>query len=139
LNVRQVVPFLGVADMQRSVQFYADGLGFTIKLRWEPDGQLRWCWMVLGGAAVMLQQFANNPLHGGRPEGTLGQGMSLYFICEDAVSLYRDFRAHGIDASEPQVGNGMWVTGVVDPDGYRLFFESDTDTPEETLLSQLKP
>jgi len=26
----------------------------------------------------------------------------------------------------------------LDPDGYRLFFESPTDTPEETKLSEVK-
>jgi hypothetical protein len=30
----------------------------------------------------------------------------------------------------------MWVTSLTDPDGYRLFFESDTDVPEETKLSE---
>jgi hypothetical protein len=29
----------------------------------------------------------------------------------------------------------MWVTGVTDPDGYRLFFESPTDAAEETRLA----
>lgn len=29
-NVQQAVPFFLVADMQRSVRFYVDGLGFTI-------------------------------------------------------------------------------------------------------------
>ena len=29
----------------------------------------------------------------------------------------------------------MWVTFLPDPDGYRLEFESSTDTPEETKLS----
>lgn len=45
--------------------------------------------------------------------------------------------SRGIEASEPQVGNNMWVTGLTDPDGYRLFFESATDVPEETKLSEL--
>jgi hypothetical protein len=29
----------------------------------------------------------------------------------------------------------MWVTSVSDPDGYELYFESPTDVPEETVLS----
>jgi len=29
----------------------------------------------------------------------------------------------------------MWVTSTVDPDGYKLDFESPTDAPEETELS----
>jgi hypothetical protein len=32
----------------------------------------------------------------------------------------------------------MWVTHLLDPDGYRVESESPTDTPEETRLSELK-
>ena len=133
MKVRQVVPFLFVTDMQRSLRFYVDGLGFEVKIRWEPDGHLRWCWMTIGDAAVMLQEFRADL----RPEGTLGLGTSLCFMCDDAVAFYREFIARGIEASEPQVGNGLWVTSVTDPDGYRIDFESETDTPEETRLSEL--
>jgi hypothetical protein len=43
-----------------------------------------------------------------------------------------------MEASEPQVGNSMWVTCLSDPDdGYRLEFESLTDTAEETKFSEL--
>jgi lactoylglutathione lyase len=54
------------------------------------------------------------------------------------VALYREFIYRGVEASEPSVGNSMWVTGLSDPDGYRLEFESPTDAPEETKLSELK-
>ena len=43
----------------------------------------------------------------------------------------------GIKAQRPFVGNGLWVTNVSDPDGYRLSFESPTDAPEETEYSEL--
>jgi catechol 2,3-dioxygenase-like lactoylglutathione lyase family enzyme len=68
-NVTQAVPFFTVKDMDASLRFYVDGLGFTITNRWEPEGRLR------------------------------------------------------------------WVTALVDPDGYRLEFESPTDVPEETIHS----
>jgi hypothetical protein len=38
---------------------------------------------------------------------------------------------------EPFVGNAMWVTGLTDSDGYRLHFESPTETPEGTSLSEV--
>ena len=133
-NLLQVVPFLGVTDMERSVHFYIDSLGFTMKHQWTPEGKLRWCWLMRGGASIMLQEY----LAGRRPEGVLGQGVSLCFQCEDAVALYREFRARGIDAKEPEVGNSMWVTVLSDPDGYKLDFESVTDTPEDTKLSELE-
>jgi len=64
--------------------------------------------------------------------------MSLFFIRDDAVALYRELQSRGIRASEPQVGNSMWVTSLSDPDGYRLHFESPTDVPEETRLSEVQ-
>jgi len=133
-NLLQVVPFLGVADMDRSVRFYIDNLGFTIKHQWTPEGKLRWCWLTRGGASLMLQEY----LAGRRPEGVLGQGVSLCFQCEDAVALYHEFRSRGLEAAEPFVGNSMWVTVLSDPDGYKLDFESVTDTPEDTKLSELE-
>jgi hypothetical protein len=32
----------------------------------------------------------------------------------------------------------MWTTGLSDPDGYRLEFESYTDVPEGTVFSERK-
>jgi lactoylglutathione lyase len=58
--------------------------------------------------------------------------VTIYFICEDALAIYHEVTARGIQASRPFVGNAMWVTSLSDPDGYRLDFESDTDVPEET-------
>ena len=130
MSVTQVVPFLAVADIERSVQWYTRGVGFTMKDQWIDDGKLRWCWLSLGGAALMLQEI---PAKAGQADG-----MTLYFICRDAVSLYRELRMRGIKATEPQVGNHMWVTELTDPDGYRLAFESPTDTAEETKLSEVE-
>jgi hypothetical protein len=45
-----------VTNLERSLAFYIDGLGFTIQNRWAPDGRLLWCWMSVGGAALMLQE-----------------------------------------------------------------------------------
>ena len=136
-NVKQVVPFFHVADMNRSVRFYLDGLGFTMKHKWVVNEKIRWCWLELGGAGLMLQEYQKDSPLARAAAGTLGTGVSLAFQCEDAVALYREFISRGLGASEPQVGNSMWVTGLSDPDGYRLKFESLTDTPEETKLSEI--
>jgi lactoylglutathione lyase len=136
-NVKEVVPFLHVSSMERSVRYYMDGLGFTMKYKWVVDGKLRWCWLALGGAALMLQEFPKEGHDSWSPTGKVGEGVSLYFICEDALAIYREVGSRGIEASEPQVGNAMWVTGLTDPDGYRLHFESATDTPEDTKLSEV--
>jgi lactoylglutathione lyase len=137
-NVKEVVPFLHVSSMEKSVRYYVEGLGFAMKYQWVVEGKLRWCWLSLGGASLMLQEFPKEGHDSWVPSGKVGEGVSLYFTCEDAVAIYREYTSRGIEASEPQVGNAMWVTGLSDPDGYRLFFESATDTREETRLSELK-
>ncbi|HTA25069.1 MAG TPA: VOC family protein [Terriglobales bacterium] len=135
-NLKQAVPFFRVSSMEESVRFYVDGLGFEMTKKWTPDGKLRWCWLEHGNAALMLQEFRKEGLNSWKPEGKVGVGVSICFTCEDALAIYRQVISRGIKASRPFVGNGMWVTSVSDPDGYRLEFESYTDVPEETVLSE---
>ena len=136
MNVRQAVPFFRVSDMEKSIRFYAEGLGCTIRDRWEPAGRLRWCWLSLGDAALMLQEFATKGQDSWTPSGKVGEGVTIFFLCEDALQFYAEVRERGIEAAEPFVGNGMWVTSLTDPDGYRLDFESGTDVPEGTRLGE---
>jgi lactoylglutathione lyase len=135
-NVMQAVPFFGVSDIGASVRYYVDGLGFEMTHKWTPEGKLRWCWLELGDAALMLQEFPREGHDAWVPKGKVGEGVTICFICEDALTIYREVTARGIQASEPFVGNAMWVTSLRDPDGYRLDFESVTDVPEETRLSE---
>ena len=37
-NVRQAVPFFIIMNMERSLDFYVNGLGFTLKNKWERRG-----------------------------------------------------------------------------------------------------
>jgi lactoylglutathione lyase len=139
-NVRQAVPFFGVTNMEASLRFYVDGLGFKMTRWWipdrpadKPDGRIRWCWLEHGEAAIMLQEFL--PEH--RPKETMGTGTNLCFQCEDALALYREFKSRGVPIrTRPYVGNRLWVVPLVDPDGYRIEFASPTDAPEETELEE---
>jgi len=137
-NVKQAVPFFAVSDMKASLAFYVEGLGFEMAGKWEPDGQIRWCHLQLGGAALMLQEHRTEGHDSWVPECKVGEGVAIAFFCEDAVALYRQFKERGVQASQPRVGNGQWVTEMSDPDGYKLFFESFTDAPEESLLSEVE-
>jgi hypothetical protein len=137
--------------MEASLNFYIDGLGFKMKYRWipdragdNPDGRIRWCWLELDEVALMLQEFRKpgeeNVYLEGRitsvPEN-LGLGVSINFQCQDYLALYREFKSRGIQiAQKPFVGNGLWCVNVVDPDGYKLWFNSPTDAPEESKLEE---
>jgi catechol 2,3-dioxygenase-like lactoylglutathione lyase family enzyme len=137
-NVSAVVPLLMVTSMERSLAFYVDGLGFTVQNRWIPDGHLRWCWLSLGGAALMLQEATGSSIQKLAAAGVPGNGVGLNFQCIDALTIFREAATRGIQAlREPQVGNFAWEVFFADPDGYKINFSSPTDVPEETLLSEL--
>jgi lactoylglutathione lyase len=131
-NVQQVVPFFMVSNIEASLRFYIDGLGFRRTKKWIVDGKIRWCWLEIGRAAFMLQEYRpDSPL----ATAKLGEGVSICFQCRDAVAIYREALSRGLAPQRPFVGNNMWVTILTDPDGYKLDFESPTDVPEETVYS----
>ena len=135
LNVKQAVPFFMVKDMEASVNFYVKGLGFSMTESWVDNGKLKWCWLVIDSVALMLQEYnEKNKMSQEKP----GEGVEIFFICEDALAIYTKISSNGIEASEPFVGNKMWVVQVKDPDGYKISFESFTDVPEETKYSEWK-
>jgi len=135
-NVKQAVPFFGVSNMEESLRFYVEGLGFVMTKKWIDEGKLRWCWLEIGGAALMLQEFRKEGHDSWKPSGKLGEGVSVCFMCQDALAIYREAASRGIKVNRnPFVGNALWVVPFVDPDGYRVDFESPTDVPEETEYS----
>ncbi|MBS1533077.1 MAG: VOC family protein [Bacteroidetes bacterium] len=134
-NIQYCANLLMVSNMDTSLKFYTDGLGFKILNTWTPRGTIEWCWLQREGGPLMLQEAriteAKPYLMGDRP----GAGVSLWFQCKDSLVLYHEFKAKGIDVNEPFVGNGLWDVSLRDPDGYNLHFESPTDVPEETKYS----
>ncbi len=135
-NVQQAVPFFRVSNIEQSLRFYVEGLGFQMTKKWIDDGKLRWCWLELGSAALMLQEFRKEGHDSWGPAVKVGEGVSICFQCRDALAIYRDANARGLAAREPFVGNAMWVVLLSDPDGYKIEFESFTDVPEETKFSE---
>jgi lactoylglutathione lyase len=136
VNVKQAVPFFGVSSMEVSLRFYVDGLGFRMTNQWMDEGKLRWCWLEIGEAALMLQEFRKEGHDSRKPGGKLGEGVNICFMCEDALAIYHEAKSRGIAVRRnPFVGNRLWVVSFSDPDGYRVDFESPTDVPEETEYS----
>ena len=131
-NLQQAVPFFRVSNMQASLKFYREGLGFALKNTWAPRGTVEWCWLTRDNVAIMLQELRPEWVATHPPEGKLGIGMSIEFQCLDAIALYHEFTAKGLNPNEPCVGNGLWVTSITDPDGFCLGFESPTDMAEGT-------
>ena len=135
-NVSRAVPMFLVKDMRAALGFYVKGLGCSVKHHWTPEApeQIRWCWLELGTAALMLQELS--PEHA-QVDVVRGVGVSICFMCSDALPIYHAALAKGLTPQRPFVGNGLWVVSFTDPDGYRIDFESPTDVPEETEYDPL--
>ena len=135
-NIQHSTPLFMVSDMEASLKFYVDGLGFKILNIWTPQGKIEWCWLQREGGSIMLQEArvsAEKPyLAGNKP----GAGVSIWFQCKDSLALYHEFLDNGMKPDEPFVGNNMWDLHIADPDGYNLHFESPTDVAEETRYSE---
>lgn len=131
-NVTQAVPFFRVEDMAASLRFYVDGLGFQVKTTWTPDSpeRVRWCWLELGAAALMLEEDKRTEARA--PKSSHGLAVSVCFMCRDALAIYREATARGLHPRRPFVGNRLWVVGFTDPDDIHIDFESPTDLPEDT-------
>jgi uncharacterized glyoxalase superfamily protein PhnB len=125
LRLRSAGPSFTVNDIEKSLAFYRDVLGFTPKERWEQDGALRGVEMVAGSVAFWLGQ---DDWKKGR-DRLKGQGFRMY--CEtsqdiDAIAQ-RIKAAGGVLLEEPK--DEPWggrACAVVDPDGFTVTFASAT-------------
>lgn len=122
--IRQLWPLLYVRDIQRSIEFYRDQLGFTVVGEAESNGCLFWCRLERDNASFMLQQADHDD---GSVEGR-GRGVSFYFVCTDADAMYHEFSSRGLQLRPPTVAYyGMKQLFVPEPDGYSICFESEID------------
>jgi|CXWL01.1.fsa_nt_gi catechol 2,3-dioxygenase-like lactoylglutathione lyase family enzyme len=130
--VREVWPLLVVRDIEASVRFYRDALGFRVEGRAESDGGLFWCRVSRGGASVMLQQWdPEDGLIDGR-----GRGVTLYVLCDDVDLLYSELLSRKLRLDPPRTESyGMRQLFVPEPDGYALCFESEIVAEPVTALA----
>jgi catechol 2,3-dioxygenase-like lactoylglutathione lyase family enzyme len=86
-RIGKAVPFFGVADMDASLGHYVDRLGFRMARSWAPDGQVRWCWLEHGPAALMLQQHDTEGADARPFEGRRGAGGAFVVVADRAVDI----------------------------------------------------
>lgn len=119
-RVQQLVPFVHVADVQRSADFYA-ALGFRVGDTHEQDGWLLWCWLESGRGSLMLT-LASDPIH------VHQQGILFYLYADDLDGLHSDLHARGVAVGEIVDGSPgpPREFRLEDPDGYVLIVAQAT-------------
>ena len=124
LRLRAVMPALTVNDIQASIAWYRDVLGFVVVEEYPRDGKLMGAQLKAGSVELLLAQddFAK-----GR-DRQKGVAFRLYYVTsQDVDQLAAAIRERGGQlAQEPK--DQPWGTrdfAVVDPDGFNISITSD--------------
>jgi catechol 2,3-dioxygenase-like lactoylglutathione lyase family enzyme len=125
-------PVLHVSDVEASLRFYVDRLGFTIPWRFDEDGKARVAQVDRGSCALILSDQW--------PEKV---GKGLMFISLNVEPETREAQTAALNALRAEleargvhVKDGSWgyrLLVVDDPDGNQLFFNYPSEnSPRET-------
>lgn len=111
----KLIPMQPVADLDRSIAFYA-ALGFSVRQRRDDWG---WAHLACGPVEVMLDRSIH--LHAGIPKTAV-----LYLYPDDIEAFHRDALARGLAVPPLEVTfYGMREFRIDDPDGNRLWVGQD--------------
>jgi lactoylglutathione lyase len=119
---------VNVSDMSRSVAFYRDILGLSLKF--ESPG---WSEFQTGATTLALHQIRARVGGEGRaPTEPVAGTCSIGFSVEDLEATYRELAARGapfVLAPTEQVNEGIRLAVCADPDGLAISF-AEPLTPE---------
>lgn len=129
---------LYVRDVQRSLHYYRDVLGFEVRGELTPPGQPTvWGWVALGGCQVMFTSLDSasagelakpHEFRHTLEQNTWGVGATLYFryAVPDIDAFFERIRERANILEEPHTTTYGWRQFLVaDPDGYHLSFSQD--------------
>jgi catechol 2,3-dioxygenase-like lactoylglutathione lyase family enzyme len=113
-RVSDLVPFVHVSDLPRSIAFY-ELLGFEVGDSYEVDGELRWAALQHAHARIMLE-LASAPIDPRQ------QAVLFYLYAEDLDGLRNHLIAHGLRVGPIRDGSPgpEREVRISDPDGYCL-------------------
>jgi uncharacterized glyoxalase superfamily protein PhnB len=124
LRLRDIAPGFTVNDLQKSMAFYVDALGFSVDERWETDGELRGVMLRAGRCRLGLSQddFAK-----GRDRAK-GLGMSIWLTTvQDLEKVVARIKKNGVTL-EQELAEMPWggrAFALTDPDGFKLTFTTE--------------
>jgi lactoylglutathione lyase len=123
LRLRSLVIGLTVNDLQRSLAWYRDVIGFVVTDEWRVEGTLRGVEMRAGSVEIFLGQ---DDWKKGR-DRVKGEGFRIYGrTVQDIDRLAALIKSKGgVLSHEPQTQSwGERDFSMVDPDGFRITFSS---------------
>lgn len=121
LRLRSMAVSLTCTDLDKSIAWYRDVLGFSVGERWEESGELRGIQMKAGSCDLMLGQddFAK-----GRDRAK-GEGLRIWVAtAQDIEGIAARVRAkgHALDYEPQEMPWGDRAFALTDPDGFKITF-----------------
>ena len=124
-------PVLHVADVEASLRFYVDRVGFTSPWRYDEDGRAHVAQVDRQGCALILADTWPEKVGKGLIFISLNVEPATPEVAAAALDALRaELEARGVSVNEGSWGYRLLV--VHDPDGNQLFFNypSETASPE---------
>lgn len=119
LRLRVAMPTMTVNDIEKSVAWYRDQLGFVVSEEHRHEGKLQGAELTAGAVRFLLSQ--DDFAHGeNRPKGI---GFRIYCTTvQDVDQLAANFEARGGELAQPPTDQpwGSRDFAVVDPDGFKI-------------------
>jgi uncharacterized glyoxalase superfamily protein PhnB len=122
-QLRDASPSFTVNDLERSIAFYRDVLGFEVEQKWEQDGKVLGVSFRAGKVTVMIGQ---DDWMKGR-DRMKGQGFRMYFETATDVDVLAEGIARRGGTLESLPEDRPWGYrdfNMADPDGFKLTFGS---------------
>ncbi|HVH68442.1 MAG TPA: VOC family protein [Gemmatimonadales bacterium] len=119
LRLRSIAGSFTVNDLEKSIAWYRDVMGFTVGERWAEGAKVRGIQMKAGACDIMLSQddFAK-----GRDRAK-GEGFRLWAATiQDITALAARVKAAGwpLDREPSETPWGDWAFALSDPDGFKI-------------------
>jgi catechol 2,3-dioxygenase-like lactoylglutathione lyase family enzyme len=121
MTVKYCMPVIPSDDLQKSLRFWTEGLGFTADRQMEIDGKLVGCMVHHEAMFFWLNRRADEP----KPETYTG--ISLYWTPVDIKKAHQRLKNMGYDVSDIMDRDyGQTEFFMTDDDGYPHCFGVDT-------------
>ncbi len=125
LRMTEASPSFTVNDLEKSLAWYRDVVGFAIDERWERDGKLMGVSLQAGGVTLMIGQ---DDWQKGR-DRRKGEGFRVYCgTTQDVDALAAAIKARGgmLDTEPTDQPWGSRDFSLTDPDGFKITIGKET-------------
>src|SRR6476620_7569695 len=135
-NLMSISPFFIVRDVQASVAFYRERLGFRLDFQ-GPDGGVYYAGVSRDGIGIMLKTILPDVLPCPNRTRHPWARWDAYILTLDPDALFDEFRQRGVSFVKELsfIDDGLWGFEIADADGYVLAFFRLRDSVQQQVAT----